>query len=105
MTKAELESDVREAIDDLPVDFTVNGTDYTGTTSAITKSRPLETGGFMEEYDLELVAICQDFTDAGATVPGPGALVTIDGTSYRVARTVKDALGAAVSMFLVGAAK
>ena len=100
MNKAELVADLREMIDDLPITFSVGGIDYTGTDSQQVKEKKLEEGGFLETFDRMIYAVIDDFTDAGASVPEPGALFTIGGVNFRVDKVTRDLLEAGVEFGL-----
>ena len=99
MTKAELVSDLRELIDDLPVVFNIGGTDYTGTSSQVASTKTLEEGGFLQEFDKVLVAVIDDFPNS--VIPDNGTRVTIAGRDYRIEKTTPDDLLAGVEFGLM----
>lgn len=90
-------------ISDAEVTFTIDGQDYVGTRSGITKRKPLEIGGFQEEPMLSLVINLADAfgTPTFTTQPDVGDKVTIGSTVYRIDRAEIDELGIALQMDLI----
>ena len=94
--------DMRRIVADLPMAFTFNGTDYTGTISGINATKPLEIGGFEELPEITLIVNLKDAAGGAvfSTRPEVNDRITIDDIDYRVMRTEFDPLAVALQMDL-----
>ena len=98
----EYTDDIAEMIADLPVNYVIGSTTYTGTIGTIDTGNDLAEGGFLDDIDAVLIAKKTDHS----TLPGMGAQVTIGSTQYRITRiTTTPADNAEVRLALQHAAQ
>lgn len=100
--------DLIAMIEDDPVTFLFNGTEYTGTFSGVNRRRPLEIGGFEPDPDLVLVLNLRDRNGGdvfGQDKPSVGSRITINEVEYRVDRTEVDPLEECLQLDLRSKAK
>lgn len=79
-------NDLEAVESDLPFVFTWNSTSYTGSRTETNESEPLEIGGFIQDYDFQVICRQEIF----ATLPDEGATFISGGISYKVVRARKD---------------
>lgn len=77
---SEYTDDIAEMIADLPVNYIIGVTTYTGAVNEISKGQDSGEGGFLDDFDLTVVAKKADHS----TLPDIGSKMTVDGQSYRI---------------------
>ena len=77
---SEYTDDIAEMITDLPVNYIIGVTTYTGAVNEISKGNDAGEGGFLDDFDLTVVAKKADHS----TLPDIGSKLTVDGQSYRI---------------------
>jgi hypothetical protein len=77
---SEYTDDIAEMIADLPVSYVIGVTTYTGAVNEISKGQDSGDGGFLDDFDLTIVAKKADHS----TLPDIGSKLTVDGQSYRI---------------------
>jgi len=77
---SEYTDDIAEMIADLPVSYVIGVTTYTGAVNEISKGQDSGEGGFLDDFDLTIVAKKADHS----TLPDIGSKLTVDGQSYRI---------------------
>ena len=77
---SEYTDDIAEMITDLPVSYVIGVTTYTGAVNEISKGQDAGEGGFLDDFDLTIVAKKADHS----TLPDIGSKLTVDGQSYRI---------------------
>ena len=77
---SEYTDDIAEMIADLPVSYVIGVTTYTGAVNEISKGQDAGEGGFLDDFDLTIVAKKADHS----TLPDIGSKLTVDGQSYRI---------------------
>ena len=103
--QTELRDDLAEMVADLPVTFTFDGTNYTGTQSERTTTQTLEPGGYLDDFDLTLVVPLQVKVSGAwqttfTTEPDHGDQITIGSRTYKVIRTSHGQGGQSLTMNL-----
>ena len=92
--------DLAEMITDLPVNYTIGATTYTGAVNEITKGQDAGDGGFLDDFDLTLIGKKADHS----SLPAIGSKMTVDSQSYRIERiTTTPGDGAEVRFDLMSA--
>ncbi len=79
---SEYTDDIAEMIADLPVNYVIGVTTYTGTIGTLDKGNDLTEGGFLDDVDAVLIAKKSDH----GTLPAIGSKLTLDAVVYRVTR-------------------
>ena len=90
-------------IEDDPVTFTHEGTEYRGTIGGINRRRPLEVGGFQEEPEIVLAVNVKNSQGGnlfGQDRPKVGDRITIGVKTYRIDRTELDSFEESLQMDL-----
>lgn len=77
---SEYTDDISEMIADLPVSYVIGVTTYTGAVNEISKGQDAGEGGFLDDFDLTVVAKKADHS----SLPDIGSKMTVDGQSYRI---------------------
>lgn len=77
---SEYTDDIAEMIADLPVNYVIGATTYTGAVNEISKGNDAGEGGFLDDFDLTVVAKKSDHS----TLPDIGSKLTVDGQIYRI---------------------
>jgi len=77
---SEYTDDIAEMIADLPVSYVIGVTTYTGAVNETSKGQDSGEGGFLDDFDLTIVAKKADHS----TLPDIGSKLTVDGQSYRI---------------------
>lgn len=77
---SEYTDDIAEMIADLPVNYIIGATTYTGAVNEVGKAQDAGEGGFLDDFDLMLVAKKADHS----TLPAIGSKVTVDSQAYRI---------------------
>ena len=77
---SEYTDDISEMIADLPVNYIIGATTYTGAVNEISKGNDAGEGGFLDDFDLTVVAKKADHS----SLPAIGSKMTVDGQSYRI---------------------
>ena len=67
-------------IAELPVSYTIGVTNYTGAVNEISKGQDAGEGGFLDDFDLTLIAKKADHS----SLPAIGSKLTLDGQIYRI---------------------
>jgi hypothetical protein len=95
-------------IEEDPVTFQFNGTEYRGAASGLNRRRPLEVGGFDEQPEITIaINIRNKDGDLvfGQDRPKVGSQITYKGKVYRVDRTEVDQFEECLQMDLRSASK
>ena len=71
---------IAEMIAELPVSYTIGVTTYTGAVNEISKGQDAGEGGFLDDFDLTLIAKKADHS----SLPAIGSKLTLDGQIYRI---------------------
>ncbi len=77
---SEYTDDIAEMIAELPVSYTIGVTTYTGAVNEISKGQDAGEGGFLDDFDLTLIAKKADHS----SLPAIGSKLTLDGQIYRI---------------------
>jgi len=77
---SEYTDDISEMIADLPVNYIIGVTTYTGAVNEISKGNDAGEGGFLDDFDLTVVAKKADH----GTLPDIGSKMAVDGQNYRI---------------------
>lgn len=77
---SEYTDDIAEMIAELPVSYTIGVTTYTGAVNEISKGQDAGEGGFLDDFDLSLIAKKADHS----SLPAIGSKLTLDGQIYRI---------------------
>lgn len=109
MTSEQATRDLLNVISDVPVTFTWNSNDYTGTRGALVQRQSFDSGGFLPEPDLTISTTLKKLSSANklidrfpsGTPPALGEKVTIGGTVYRIDRVTTDELSAGIQFDLM----
>ena len=97
---SEYTDDIAEMVADLPVNYVIGATTYTGAVNEIAKGQDAGEGGFLDDFDLTVVAKKADHS----TLPALGSKMTVDGQSYRIEKiTTRPADAAEVRFNLMSA--
>ena len=92
--------DLAEMITDLPVNYIIGATTYTGAVNEITKGQDAGEGGFLDDFDLTLIGKKADHS----SLPAIGTKMTVDSQSYSIERiTTTPGDGAEVRFDLMSA--
>ena len=91
--------DLAEMIDDLPVNYVIGSTTYTGAVNEIAKGQDASEGGFLDDFDLTLVGKKTDHS----SLPAIGSKMTVDSQAYRIEKITTTGDGAEVRFDLMSA--
>jgi|TARA_B100000519_G_scaffold188759_1_gene186605 hypothetical protein len=91
--------DLAEMIADLPVNYVIGSTTYTGAVNEIAKGQDAGEGGFLDDFDLTLVGKKADHS----SLPAIGSKMTVDSQAYRIEKITTTGDGAEVRFDLMSA--
>ena len=91
--------DLAEMIADLPVNYVIGSTTYTGAVNEIAKGQDAGEGGFLDDFDLTLVGKKADHS----SLPDIGSKMTVDSQAYRIEKITTTGDGAEVRFDLMSA--
>ena len=91
--------DLAEMIADLPVNYVIGSTTYTGAVNEIAKGQDAGEGGFLDDFDLTLVCKKSDHS----SLPAIGSKMTVDSQAYRIEKITTTGDGAEVRFDLMSA--
>ena len=91
--------DLAEMITDLPVNYVIGSTTYTGAVNEIAKGQDAGEGGFLDDFDLTLVGKKADHS----SLPEIGSKMTVDSQAYRIEKITTTGDGAEVRFDLMSA--
>lgn len=109
--------DLLGMIEDTSVSATWEGVSYEGTSGGLVTTKKLESGGFLEDFDLVWVTslwkrraaglneLIERFPNGNQSVPEEGDTLTIGGVAYRIERVTRDDFAAGLAFDLVNVAK
>ena len=82
----ELETDLDQMINDLPITCTFSGSDYTGTKTVVMSEKVLRAAGLGDDYKFSVIFKDSDFSSR----PVSGQFMTIDSVVYQILATELD---------------
>ena len=91
--------DLAEMIADLPVNYVIGSTTYTGAVNEIAKGQDAGEGGFLDDFALTLVGK----KAAHSSLPAIGSKMTVDSQAYRIEKITTTGDGAEVRFDLMSA--
>ena len=91
--------DLAEMIADLPVNYVIGSTTYTGAVNEIAKGQDAGEGGFLDDFDLTLIGKKSDHS----SLPDIGSKMTVDSQAYRIEKITTTGDGAEVRFDLMSA--
>ena len=91
--------DLAEMITDLPVNYVIGSTTYTGAVNEIAKGQDAGEGGFLDDFDLTLIGKKSDHS----SLPAIGSKMTVDSQAYRIEKITTTGDGAEVRFDLMSA--
>ena len=91
--------DLAEMIADLPVNYVIGSTTYTGAVNEIAKGQDAGEGGFLDDFALTLVGKKADHS----SLPAIGSKMTVDSQAYRIEKITTTGDGAEVRFDLMSA--
>ena len=89
--------DMRSIISDWPISCSFGSVQFQATTGETRRSYDVSPEGILNEADLEIMAVIDDF---GGTLPNVQQTITVDGVKYHITERVVEPFGAVVHFIL-----